>query len=263
MAQGSLYMEGNRRRLFVGVPALVGCVAALAFAGVGCGGGSGGALVVLGASSLQEPLSEYAGGFGGAEVRTSFAGSDQLAAEIRQGAAADVFASADTEYPARLHREGLVGKPRVFAANELVLAVPAGSDVDSLGDLARPGTDLVIGDRTVPVGAYTRTVLARLPGPRRRAILANVRSEEPEVSSVVAKLEQGAADAGFVYATDVRGAAGLKTVPIPARLRPDVAYAAAVVSGSDDAPAARRFLAGLLAGAGAADLRRAGFLPPP
>src|SRR3954447_3478097 len=119
MGRGSPYMGGNRPRFFPGVPALLACVAAIGLAGAGCGDGSGGALVVLGASSLQEPMSEYARGFDGAEVRTSFAGSDQLAAQIRQGAAADVFASADTEYPARLHREGLVGKPRVFAANEL------------------------------------------------------------------------------------------------------------------------------------------------
>jgi molybdate transport system substrate-binding protein len=236
---------------------------ALALAGTGCGGGSRGSLVVLGASSLQGPLSEYGGSFQGAEVRTSFAGSDQLAAQIREGAGADVFASADLEYPEQLHREGLVEKPRVFAANELVIAAPRGSDVDSLADLARPGTDLVVGVGTVPLGEYTRSVLGRLPDSQRRAIRENVRSEEPEASSVLAKLEQGVADAGFVYATDARGAAGLKTIAIPARLRPDVAYAAAVLSGSEEQSAARRYLAGLVDGEGATDLHRAGFVPPP
>jgi molybdate transport system substrate-binding protein len=236
---------------------------ALALAGTGCGGGSRGSLVVLGASSLQGPLSEYGGSFQGAEVRTSFAGSDQLAAQIREGAGADIFASADTQYPAQLHREGLVEKPRVFAANELVIATPRGSDVDSLADLARPGIDLVIGDETVPLGEYTRSVLGRLPNSQRRAIRKNVRSEEPEASSLVVKLEQGVADAGFAYATDVRGDAGLRTIAIPARLRPDVAYAAAVIRGSDEPSAARRYLAGLVYGEGATDLRRAGFLPPP
>jgi molybdate transport system substrate-binding protein len=230
----------------------------------GCGGGGEPPLVVLGASSLQGAVSEYAGSFAGADVHTSFAGSDQLAAQIRQGAPADVFASADTEYPAQLHAAGLVEKPVVFAANELVVAVPAGSGISSLADLAVPGTKLVIGDASVPVGAYTRTVLGRLPAAERRAILANVRSEEAEVSSIVAKLQQGAADAGFVYATDARTAgAALDTVAIPPRLQPDVAYAAAVVSGSDRQAAARRFVAGLLHGEGAADLRRGGFLPPP
>lgn len=249
-----------RASLILSLTALVGALLA------GCGGGRAGekpTLTVLVASSLETALGEYDESFAGAEARGSFAGSDQLAAQIRQGAPADVFAAADTEYPAELHRAGLVGKPVVFAANELVVAVPAGSPIDSFADLARPGTKIVVGDASVPVGQYTRAVLARLPR-GERAIAANVRSEEPEVSSVVAKLEQGAADAGFVYATDARAAGTrLATVAIPARLRPDVAYAAAVVSATGERAAARRYLEGLLRGKGAADLRRAGFLPPP
>jgi molybdate transport system substrate-binding protein len=175
-----------------------------------------------------------------------------------------VFASADTDYPAELHRMGLVEKPVVFAANELVIAVPAGGDTSSLGDLAGPGTKIVIGDPSVPVGSYTREVLRRLPARERDGILANVRSEEPEVSSIVAKLADGAADAGFVYITDVRAAGGgLRAIRIPATLRPEVAYAAAVVRGSDQQGLAQRYLDGLLNGRGAMDLRRAGFLPPP
>jgi molybdate transport system substrate-binding protein len=242
------------------LPALALIVALLA----GCGGSGEPSLVVLGASSLQGAVSEYAESFPASRVRTAFAGSDQLAAEIRQGAPADLFASADTEYPAQLHAAGLVEKPVVFAGNGLVVAVPVGTDVSSLAGLRRPGTRIVVGDPSVPVGAYTRTVLERLPAGERRAIIANVRSEEPEASSIVAKLEQGAADAGFVYATDAAAAGGaLRTIAIPPRLRPDVAYAAAVVSDSHQRAAARRFLAGLVDGEGAADLRRAGFLPPP
>lgn len=231
----------------------------------GCGGGSGEAtLTVLGASSLTEALGRYGGSFAGAEVRSSFAGSDQLAAQIRQGAKADVFASADTGYPAELHREGLAKKPIVFARNRLVVVVAEGSPVRSLADLARPGTKLVIGDPSVPVGAYTRVVLDRLPGGEREAILANVRSEEPEVSAVLAKVTNGAADAGFVYATDAKTVAGeVEIVPVPQRLQPEVAYAAAVLSDSSHPQQARRYLQGLLHGRGAADLREAGFLPPP
>ncbi|HEY0391570.1 MAG TPA: molybdate ABC transporter substrate-binding protein [Solirubrobacterales bacterium] len=242
------------------VPALA---VAVLLAGCGGGGASRASLVVFGASSLEAALGEYAESFAGADVQTSFAGSDQLAAQIRQGAGPDVFASADSEYPRQLYREGLVERPRVFASNRLVIAVPAGSDVSSIADLARPGARIVIGDPSVPVGAYTRAVLDRLPGARRLAILANVRSEEPQAGSVVAKLEAGAADAGFVYATDARAAGGgLRAVAIPAGLQPEVAYAAAAVRGADE-PLARRFLAGLLNGTGATDLRRAGFLPPP
>jgi len=243
--------------------ALVGLVAGCGDSGDG-GGASGGSLVVLGASSLTEAVGEYAEAFPGANVRTSFAGSDQLAAQIEQGAGADLFLSADTEYPDELFRAGLVEKPRLFAANELVIAVPAGSDLTSLADLAQPGTKIVVGAPDVPVGSYTRTVLERLPAHEREAILANVRSEEPEVSSVLAKVRQGAADAGFVYVTDARSAGdAVKTIAIPATLQPAVAYAGAVVKGSGDPEAAAEFLDELIAGEGAADLRRAGFLPPP
>lgn len=242
---------------------------ALLVAVAGCGGGDdatadgGGRLIVLGASSLTDALTKYGEGFEGAEVKPSFAGSDELAAQLRQGAKADVFASADTDYPAELHDEGLVDEPVVFAANELVIAVPEGSDVHSLADLAKPGVKLVIGDPSVPVGSYTRTVLGRLPAAEREAIVANVRSEETEVSSVVAKIEQGAADAGFVYVTDEKAAEGLEPVAIPERLQPEVAYAAAVVSSSDNKGAAEEFLHGLVSGEGQDDLREAGFLPPP
>lgn len=231
---------------------------------MGCGGGGDEAtLTVLGASSLTEALGKYGDSFAGAKVRSSFAGSDQLAAQIRQGAKADVFASADTGYPAELHREGLAEKPVVFARNRLVVVVPRDSGVNSLGDLARPGTKIVVGDPSVPVGAFTREVLGRLPAGERDAILANVRSEEPEVTAVLAKVTGGAADAGFVYVTDAKTVAGqVRTVPVPPQLQPDVAYAAAVLSDSGDPQGARRYLQGLLHGRGAADLREAGFLPP-
>jgi molybdate transport system substrate-binding protein len=239
-------------------------LAALALGGCGDGGGGEPTLTVLGASSLTEALGKYGDSFTGAEVRSSFAGSDQLAAQIKQGAKADVFASADTGYPAELHREGLAEKPVVFARNRLVVVVRPGSSVHSLDDLARPGTKIVIGDPSVPVGAYTREVLGRLPAAERDAILSNVRSEEPEVTAVLAKVANGAADAGFVYVTDAKTVAGeVETVAVPPRLQPDVAYAAAVLSDSGDPEAARRYLHGLLHGAGAADLREAGFLPPP
>ena len=251
-------MEGNRP-----VGALL-AFAVVAMTLSGCGGGDEQpTLTVLGASSLTEALGRYGEAFRGAKVRSSFAGSDQLAAQIRQRARADVFASADTEYPDELHREGLAGKPVVFARNRLVVVVPPGSQVHSLDELARPGTKIVIGDPSVPVGAYTREVLGRLPAAEREAILANVRSEEPEVSSVLAKVVDGAADAGFVYVTDAKTVAGeVGTVPVPPQLQPDVAYAAAVLSDSHEPELARRYLQGLLHGRGAAELREAGFLPP-
>lgn len=255
------------RRLAVaaaGLVALAALVAGCGGSGTASGSSGSGELVVLGASSLTEAVGEYAESFPGAKVKTSFAGSDTLAAQLRQGVKADVFLSADTEYPQQLYKEGLVEKPVVFAANQLVVIVPAGNDVSSLSQLAKPGVKLVIGDETVPVGAYTREVLGRLPKAEREAIFANVRSEEPEVAAVVAKVVQGAADAGFVYRTDAVSAGdAVKTVEIPASLQPDVAYGGAVVTSSGNPEEASKFLAGLIDGEGAEDLHRVGFLPPP
>jgi molybdate transport system substrate-binding protein len=136
--------------------------------------------------------------------------------------------------------------------------------VRGLSDLERPGLTLAIGSPSVPVGAYTRAVLSRLGRARSNRILANVRSEEPDVQGVVGKLTQGAVDAGFVYATDVRATGGrLVAIPLPATLHPQTAYAAAVVRGTGRAAAARRFVAGLRAGPGQRALRAAGFEPPP
>ena len=123
---------------------------------------------------------------------------------------------------------------------------------------------IAIGAASVPVGAYTRTVLARLGAARSKAILAHVRSEEPDVKGIVGKLAQGAVDAGFVYVTDVEATDGrLRAIELPPAVQPSVAYGAAVVTGASRAAAARRFVTGLLHGRGAAALRAAGFEPPP
>jgi molybdate transport system substrate-binding protein len=128
--------------------------------------------------------------------------------------------------------------------------------VSSAGDLARPGVRLAIGSATAPVGIYTRDVIAELP--RGEAILANVRSNEPDVVGVVGKLTQGAVDAGFVYASDVRAAGGrLRAIDLP--VDADVAYAAAVVKGGGNLDQARAFVAGL---PGADALGDAGFGRP-
>lgn len=241
-------------------------VAAACLAGMtGCGGGSDDSdqLVVSAAASLDTAFNDYVDAVG-IDAKMSFAGSDELAAQIRQGVKPDVYAAANTTLPDQLHREGLVGEPTVFATNTLVLAAPQDSQIDSLDDLTKPGTSIVMGDPTVPVGSYTREVLDHLPADQRKAIYDNVRSEEPDVSSISGKLTQGAADAGFIYVTDVTASDGqLTAVPLPADLQPDVAYGAAVVTGAKNPEGARRFIDGLLNEDGAMALEEAGFEPPP
>jgi molybdate transport system substrate-binding protein len=246
---------------------------ALAGAGVlailisGCGGSSGGssqpALIVSAASSLRNAFTQYGDAFKPAKVRLAFGGSDELAAQIRAGGGVDVFAAANTKLPDQLYREHRVEKPVVFTANRLVLAVPAGSTrVRSLDDVAKPDVKLGVGANGVPVGDYTRKVLAALPALERNRILTNVKTQEPDVAGIVGKLTQGAVDAGFVYATDVVGAKGaLHAIRLAAGVSPDVRYEAAVVAGTKHGAEARAFVDGLRTGAGQAALRKAGFLP--
>jgi molybdate transport system substrate-binding protein len=241
----------------------------LALAVAACGGEAGGSgkpqLTVSAAASLKAAFTEYGEEFSQAKTRFSFAGSDELAAQIGQGVKPDVYAAANTSLPDELYSKGLVEKPTVFAGNELVLAVPADGDkLTSLADLTKEGVKLAIGQEDVPVGSYTHTVLDKLPPGERKAILANVGSEEPDVAGITGKLTQGAVDAGFLYVSDVRATDGkLKAIGLPADLQPAVAYGVAVVKGAKQPEAARAFIDGLLDGAGARALEDAGFEPPP
>jgi molybdate transport system substrate-binding protein len=220
-------------------------------------------LVVSAAASMTEALTACSRDYPDAEVKLQFAGSDELAAQIRQGVKPDVYAAANTRLPDELEAEGLLSKPVVFATNEFVLAVARDSDVTGLEDLTAKGVKIAIGSESVPIGEYTRESLGKLPPAEEKAILANVRSNEPDVKGIVGKLTQGAVDAGFVYVTDVTASRGrLKAIGLPARLRPAVAYGVAVVKGARHPEQARAFVAGLLRGAGAAALRKAGFDPP-
>ena len=230
-------------------------LAAVSVALAACGGGSEDhKLTVAAASSLTGALTACGG-----SAQLEFGGSDDLAAQIRQGVKIDVFAAANMQLPQALADEGKARAPVAFATNRLVVAVPVDSRIASLDDL--PNTKLVVGADSVPVGSYTREVLARLPVSQRRAIERSIRSEEPDVKSIVGKLITGAADAGFVYATDVVAAAGkLRAIALPAALQPTVIYGVSVVRRGADADA---FVDGLLRGACAGELRKAGFGPPP
>ncbi|HEU4973682.1 MAG TPA: molybdate ABC transporter substrate-binding protein [Baekduia sp.] len=257
-----------RRRLRAGA-VIAAAAAATALAGCGGDGASAGdgAVRVSAAASLRTAFTELGAALardGGAAPAFSFAGSDVLAAQIRQGARPDVYAAADEALPSDLHRRGLLDPPRVFATNELVAAVPAERrDLRSLADLGRAGVTIAVGAPAVPVGAYTHTVLAHLPAAERSALQRNVRSTEPDVGGIVGKLTEGAVDAGFVYRSDVRASAGtLRAIPLPRAARPVIRYAAGVVRGAPRRAAAQRFLDALTGPAGRRALRAAGFGVP-
>jgi molybdate transport system substrate-binding protein len=192
--------------------------------------------------------------------RFQFAGSNQLALQIARGAPADVFASASPTYTKDLYRSGLVEKPRTFATNSLVLAVPRSNParIHSVYDLAkRPKLKLVVAGQKVPIGLYPREVLKRLALLR---VLRKAVSQEPDVKGIVGKLAFGQADAGFVYATDVRAASSrLIAIALPGRSQPTVRYEIAVVKGTKNRSGALELVADLLSTDGRRELKQAGF----
>jgi len=193
--------------------------------------------------------------------RYSFAGSNALAAQLQQGAPADVFASANTSIPFQLFDQGLVEKPVLFTRNQLTLIVPKSNpaNIHSVADAGKPGVKLVVAATGVPVGDYTRTVLHTM---KADAVLQNVVSNESDVREVLAKVALGEADAGFVYVTDARTVAGkVKTIGIRWSAQPRVTYAVAVATASKHKAAARAWVKKLLGKPAQARLRAAGFLP--
>ena len=229
--------------------ALAGLVAA-------CGGSESDRPTVFAAASLTEVFQEL-----DPDARFNFAGSDELAAQLREGAEADVYAAASATYPQQLFAEGLVERPRVFATNRLVLIVPAGNEagIESLGDLDRAGVKLVVGAEGVPVGDYTREVLDRAGA---SGVLDRVVSEEQDVKGVVGKVALGEADAGFVYATDARAAGSdVRAIELPTAAAVDIRSLIAIVRGGDR-DVGEAFIDLVLSERGRAALAAAGFGPP-
>lgn len=213
-------------------------------------------LTIFAAASLTNVFPQIA-----AKEHYSFGGSNALAAQIQQGAPADVFASANTSIPFQLYDQGLVEKPVVFTRNQLVVIVPRSNpaNIHSVADVAKPGVKLVVAAPGVPVGDYTRTVLKNM---NLSNALNNVVSNETDVREVLAKVALGEADAGFVYVTDARTVRGkVATIGIRWSAEPRVSYAVAVVGTSKHKAAARAWVKALLGKAAQAKLRAAGFLP--
>jgi molybdate transport system substrate-binding protein len=253
------------------------CLTALAAALLplvaGCGPGAqaegrGEELVVLAAASLAEAFREVGGAFGrehpGVRVRFSFGASDALAAQIVEGAPADVFASASPRWMDEVARRGPGVVARAdFARNALVVITPADdpAGVDRLEDLARPGVRLVLAAPGVPVGDYARQALGRAGV--LEAALANLVSNEDDVKAVVQKVVLGEADAGIVYRTDLTPAVRdrLRAVEIPPAQNVVAVYPIAVLRSTDREELARAFVEFVL-GPGQEVLRRHGFLPP-
>ena len=211
-------------------------------------------ITVLAASSLTNVFPQI-----GAAPNYSFGGSDTLAGQIRLGAPADVFAAANSSIPDKLYTQGFVEKPVVFTTNKLVLVTPRSNPagIASVFDLRKPGIKLIVGTPSVPVGSYTRTILKNLA---LSSVLSNVVSQETDVRSILGKVALGEADAGFVYITDAKTVSDkVKVIRLPAWAQPPIRYEIAILKSSANRADAVAFINRVLAKAGQAKLRAAGF----
>ncbi len=194
--------------------------------------------------------------------RYSFGGSNQLAAQIQQGAPADVFASANTALPNQLYAKGLCSRPVVFTRNTLVVVVPRSNPagIRNVYDLTTRGLKLVVAGPAVPVGGYTLQVLKNMN--LSDAVQRNVVSQETDVREVLAKVALGEADAGFVYSTDAKTVSTkVTTVKVPAWAQPKVQYGVCVATASTHKSDAQAYVKRLLSTAAQKKLVAAGFLP--
>ncbi|MFV9426502.1 molybdate ABC transporter substrate-binding protein [Microbacterium sp. S1037] len=222
------------------------------------GGQLGGTLEVYAAASLQRSFDEIATAFEaahpGVTVSPVYDGSSTLATQIGEGAPADVFASADEKNMSKVAAQA--PGPRIFAANTLVIAVPAGNPggVETLEDLSRVTTVLCAPE--VPCGAASQTLLSNA------GVTVSPASAEQNVTAVLTKVAAGEADAGLVYATDVVGRDDVEAIV------PDGAdavvnrYPIAALTDAPNPAAAAAFVAFVLSDDGQRILADAGFRAP-
>ncbi len=220
--------------------------------------------MVFAAASLSGPFTELADEFEGAHpgtaVRLNFAGSADLASQIQSGAPADVFASADAANMDKVEAEGLAaGDPAPFAVNTLTIAVPPGNPggITGFRDLGDPGMQVVMCAEQVPCGAAAARIEAAT-GTEISPV-----SEESSVTGVLGKVSSGEADAGLVYVTDVRAAAGkVEEVAFPEAAQAVNTYPIVRLSQAGEADLADEFIRFVRSDAGQEVLRKAGFGAP-
>jgi len=215
-------------------------------------------LTVFAAASLTDAFTElgeeFAAARPGAAPRFSFAGSGDLALQIREGAPADVFASADV---VALQSAGdAVDASRVFARNRMAIVVAPGNPhaVKGLADLGRDDLKVVLAAADVPAGRYAAEIL------ERTQVAVRPVSLEATVKGVVSKVALGEADAGIVYVTDVTAAKDtVGGVSIPDAQNAVAEYPIARVAAAEHADEAAAFVDFVLSPEGQAVLARYGF----
>jgi molybdate transport system substrate-binding protein len=235
------------------------------------------ALNVLAAASLTSAFKELGAQFEanhpGVTIQFNFAGSQQLAQQLVQGAPADIFASANKKQMDVVIEAGRIEKDaaRTLVQNRLVIVLPKDNParLEGLKDLAKTNLKLVFAAKEVPVGQYSLDFLDKavaegtFPSDYKEKVLANVVSYEDNVKSVLTKVALGEADAGIVYTSDVTGADAKKVgrIEIPDALNIIATYPIALLKDSANTELAQQFIDLMLSQGGQAVLERYGFIP--
>jgi molybdate transport system substrate-binding protein len=232
-------------------------------AGSSSAGGVKGTVVVLAASSLTEAFTtlgkQFEAAHPGTTVKFSFAASSALAQQITQGAPADVFASASQTNMDQVTKAGDAGAPSVFVKNSMEIAVPPNNPahIATIADLAKKGVKVALCQSQVPCGVVAGQVFANAK------VTVTPVTQEPDVKSVLAKVELGSVDAGVVYVTDVRSAGSKVTgIPIDSSVNASTAYPIATLTHAPNAAGAKAFVDYVLSAAGSTVLTQDGFAAP-
>lgn len=234
------------------------------------------ALTVFAAASLSEAFGEIGKNFDAANSSTTtfnFAGSQQLAQQISQGAPADVFASANRAQMVKVIDAGQVisGTQQTFVRNRLVVIYPKDNpaQLTKLTDLTKPDIKIVLAAEQVPVGQYSLEFLRKasvrpeFTAAYGERVLANVVSYEENVRAVLSKVALGEADAGIVYSSDIAldAAAKVGRIDIPDQLNTIAAYSIAPLKDTRQAELAQRFVEYVLSPEAQQILVNYGFIP--
>jgi molybdate transport system substrate-binding protein len=235
----------------------------------------GGQLTVFAAASLTDAFgkmkTDLEAAHPGLSITYNFAGSQTLVTQLKEGAQADVFASADTkQMSAAIANGSISGSPVTFVHNRLVIVTPKDNPagIASAADLAKLGLRLVLAQAEVPVGRYARQAICDMATDTTTYgeafadhVGGNIVSEEENVRDVLAKVQLGEADAGIVYVSDAASAGDdVQRIDIPDAVNVVATYPIAAVNGGNQA-LADAFIAYVLGPDGQATLADFGFEP--
>ncbi len=228
-------------------------------------------ITVFAAASLTGALTDIVNQFmeenKNIKVNTNFAGSQTLKTQIQEGADVDIFISANNKQFDPINESGLIEEKKVLLTNKLAIAVPVANKagIETLEDLSKTGTVIVIGNADVPFGQYTRQIIQKYEDDGNagyvEAFTANVVSEVDAVDKIKPILVLGEADGSIVYKSDISkdDRKDIKLIEIPDEYNVIASYPYGILKASANKDAVKLFEAYLTGEKGTAILKEYGF----